>query len=57
MIEIIFKVGSIRFFCGETKETEEGIENIYHYWHAIENPDQVFKLLKQTSCDEKRIKL
>ncbi|MDR2918048.1 MAG: PH domain-containing protein [Tannerella sp.] len=53
IIERLFNVGSIRFFSGKTKDTEDGIENVYDYWHAIEDPHEVFKRIKQLSADAK----
>ena len=49
IIEKIFNTGTIRFFTGKTKEAEEGKINVYDNWHAIENPHEIFKKLKETS--------
>lgn len=53
IIEKMFNVGSIRFFSGKTKNTEDGIENVYDYWRAIENPHEVFKRIKLLSASAK----
>jgi hypothetical protein len=46
-------VGTIRFFSGRTLTDEGNTTKLYDTWTAIEDPYQVFKLVKQTSLDIK----
>jgi len=49
VIERIFNVGSVRFFCGEVQSTKNNTTNIYDNWSSIENQYEIFKMVKQTS--------
>jgi len=53
IIERIYNVGSIRFFSGRTQTDEGNTTKLYDVWSAIENPYEVFKMVKQTSVDIK----
>jgi len=46
LIEKIFKVGTIRFFTGETREDRGKTEKVYYYWRSIENPHEIFNKVK-----------
>ena len=49
----MYNVGSIRFFSGRTQTDEGNTTKQFDCWFAIENPYEVFKLVKQTSVDIK----
>jgi membrane protein YdbS with pleckstrin-like domain len=53
IIERMYNVGSIRFFSGRTQTDEDNTTKLYDVWSAIENPYEVFKMVKQTSVDIK----
>jgi membrane protein YdbS with pleckstrin-like domain len=54
IIERIFNVGTIRFFSGRTiTDRNNATAKLYDAWFSIENPYQVFKMVKQTSVDIK----
>jgi hypothetical protein len=53
IIERIYNLGSIRFFSGRTQTDEGNTTKLYDVWSAIENPYEVFKMVKQTSVDIK----
>jgi membrane protein YdbS with pleckstrin-like domain len=53
IIERYYNVGTIRFFSGRTQTDENNTAKLYDSWIAIENPYQIFKLVKQTSVDIK----
>jgi hypothetical protein len=53
IIERICNVGTIRFFSGRTQTDEGNTTKLYDNWNAIENPYEVFKMLKKTSIDIK----
>ena len=53
VIERMYNVGSIRFFSGRTQTDEGNTTKLYDVWSAIENPYEVFKMVKQTSVDIK----
>lgn len=53
VIERMYNVGSIRFFSGRTQAYEGNTTKLYDCWFAIENPYEIFKLVKQTSVDFK----
>lgn len=53
IIERMYNVGSIRFFSGRTQTDEGNTTKLYDVWSAIENPYEVFKMVKQTSVDIK----
>ena len=53
VVERMYNVGSIRFFSGRTQTDEGNTTKLYDCWFAIENPYEVFKLVKQTSVDIK----
>jgi membrane protein YdbS with pleckstrin-like domain len=53
VIERMYNVGSIRFFSGRTHTDEGNTTKLYDSWNAIENPYEVFKMVKQTSVDIK----
>ena len=53
IIERIYNVGSIRFFSGRTQTDENNTTKLYDVWGAIENPYEIFKMVKQTSVDIK----
>lgn len=46
-IERMEKVGTIRFFSGGTHTDDGHTTKVYDKWIAIENPYEVFKLVKQ----------
>lgn len=52
-IESLFHVGSIRFFSGQTNTINGNTTNLYDTWIAVDNPYEVFKLVKQISNDVK----
>jgi hypothetical protein len=52
-IERMYNVGTIRFFSGRTQTDEGNTTKLYDIWCAIENPYEVFKMVKQTSVDIK----
>lgn len=53
IIERMYNIGSIRFFSGRTQTDEGNTTKLYDVWSAIENPYEVFKMVKQTSVDIK----
>lgn len=53
VIERMYNVGSIRFFSGRTETDDNNTTKLYDVWYAIENPYEIFKLVKQTSVDIK----
>ena len=53
VIERMYNVGTIRYFSGRTQTDEGNTTKLYDCWFAIENPYEVFKLVKQTSVDIK----
>lgn len=53
IIERMYNVGSIRFFSGRTQTHKNHTTKLYDVWCAIENPYEIFKLVKQTSVDIK----
>lgn len=53
IIERMYSVGSIRFFSGRSLTDERNTTKLYDVWSAIENPYEVFKMVKQTSIDIK----
>lgn len=53
LIERIYNVGTIRFFSGRTQTNEGNTTKLYDSWIAIENPYEVFKMVKQTSVNIK----
>jgi hypothetical protein len=53
VIERIYNVGTIRFFSGRTQTDENNTTKLYDTWIAIQNPYEMFKLVKQTSVDIK----
>jgi hypothetical protein len=53
VVERMYNVGTIRFFSGRTKTDENNTTKLYDCWHSIENPYEVFKLVKQVSIDIK----
>ena len=53
IIERMYNVGTIRFFSGRTVTDEGSTTKLYDSWSAIENPYEVFKLVKQTSVNIK----
>lgn len=53
VIERMYNVGTIRFFSGRTQTDEGNKTKLYDVWSAIENPYEVFKMVKQTSVDIK----
>ncbi len=53
IIERIYNVGSIQFFSGRTQTNDGKTTNLYDYWTAIDNPYEVFKMVKQTSVNIK----
>jgi membrane protein YdbS with pleckstrin-like domain len=52
-IERAFNVGTIRFFSGRTKVTDDSTENLYDNWYAIPNPYELFKQVKKVAVDVK----
>jgi len=54
IVEKMYNVGTIRFFSGRTQTNDDGhTTKLYDSWSAIENPYEVFKMVKQTSIDIK----
>ena len=53
IIERMYNVGTIKFFNGRTETNEGNTTKLYDSWSAIENPYEIFKLVKQTSVDIK----
>jgi len=53
VIERMYNVGTIKFFSGRTQTDEGNTSKLYNSWFAIENPYEIFKLVKQTSVDIK----
>ncbi len=53
IVEKIYNVGTIRFFSGRTQSDEGNITKLYDSWTAIENPYEVFKMVKQTAVNIK----
>ncbi|MBS1635717.1 MAG: PH domain-containing protein [Bacteroidetes bacterium] len=49
MVSKFYKVGSIRFFSGVIKKDDSGSSKVYESWLGIEEPYEVFKLVKQTT--------
>lgn len=52
-VEKMYKMGTIRFFSGRTQNRKNGTVKLYDSWTAIENPYEVFKMVKQTSVNIK----
>ena len=53
VVERMYNVGTIRFFSGRTQTDESNTTKLYDSWSAIENPYEVFKMVKQTSVNIK----
>lgn len=53
VIERMYNVGTIRFFSGRTQTDEGNTTKLYDMWTAIENPYEVFKMVKQVAVDIK----
>jgi membrane protein YdbS with pleckstrin-like domain len=53
LVERMYNVGTIRFFSGRTQTDEGNTTKLYDIWSAIENPYEVFKMVKQTSVNIK----
>lgn len=53
VIEKMYNVGTIRFYSGRTQTDEGNTTKLYDSWSAIENPYEVFKMVKQTSVNIK----
>ena len=53
VVERMNNVGTIRFFSGRTQTDEGNTTKLYDSWSAIENPYEVFKMVKQTSVNIK----
>jgi len=53
VVEKMYNVGTIRFFSGRTQTDEGNTIKLYDSWSAIENPYEVFKMVKQTSVNIK----
>lgn len=53
IIERMYDVDSIKFYSGRNLTDEENKTKLYDVWNAIENPYEVFKMVKQTSVDIK----
>ena len=53
VVEKMYNVGTIRFFSGRTQTDEGKTTKLYDSWSAIENPYEVFKMVKQTSVNIK----
>ena len=53
VVEKMYNVGTIRFFSGRTQTDEGNITKLYDSWSAIENPYEVFKMVKQTAVNIK----
>jgi len=53
VVEKMYNVGTIRFFSGRTQTDEGNTTKLYDSWSAIENPYEVFKMVKQTSVNIK----
>jgi len=53
IVEKMYNVGTIRFFSGRTQTDEGNTTKLYDSWSAIENPYEVFKMVKQTSVNIK----
>jgi hypothetical protein len=55
-IESMSNVGSIQFYSGQTKDIGgEAVQiiRVYDVWSSIENPHEIFEMLKQISIDNK----
>jgi len=53
LVEKMYNVGTIKFFSGRTQTDEANTTKLYDSWCAIENPYEVFKMVKQTSVNIK----
>ena len=53
VVEKMYNVGTIRFYSGRTITDEGNTTKLYDSWSAIENPYDVFKMIKQTSVNIK----
>jgi hypothetical protein len=53
VVERMYNVGTIRFFSGRTQTDDGHTTKLYDSWNAIENPYEVFKMVKQTSVNIK----
>lgn len=53
VVEKMYNVGTIKFFSGRTQTDEGNTTKLYDSWSSIENPYEVFKLVKQTSVNIK----
>jgi membrane protein YdbS with pleckstrin-like domain len=53
IIERIYNVGTIKFFSGRTDADENSTSKLYDKWYSIENPYEIFKMVKQISVDIK----
>jgi Bacterial PH domain len=53
IVEKMYNVGTIRFFSGRTQTDEGNTTKLYDSWSSIENPYEVFKMVKQTSVNIK----
>ena len=53
VVEKIYNVGTIKFFSGRTQTDDGNTIKLYDSWIAIENPYEVFKMVKQTSVNIK----
>ena len=52
-IERMYNVGTIKFFSGRTQTDDGNTTKLYDTWIAIENPYEVFKIVKQVAMDIK----
>lgn len=53
VLEKMYNVGTIKFFSGRTQTEEGTTTKLYDSWSAIENPYEIFKMVKQTSINIK----
>ena len=52
--EKLHKVGSIRFFTGEIKRTDDGNKKVYERWEAISDPYETFKKVSEAKTKYKQ---
>jgi len=52
-LENLYKVGTVRVFCGEYSSGKNGTRSISSDFKAIDDPYEIFKAIKQVSLDIK----
>ncbi len=54
ILERLFNTGTIRFHSGKINDDEGHLTKLYDDWHALENPYEIFKQIKQVAFEGKK---